>query len=203
MTLPAGVILAGGQSRRMQPTNKALTTLAGIPLIEHAIQRLKPQVSELILNAAEPHDEYQQFGLSLVADIQPGYHGPLSGLYAALQHVVDNGLAEWLLLCPCDAPFLPTDLGERLMAQASGKLASLVRYESVLQATFSLWHIDVLPVVKHMVVAEKMGGFKPVLAKIPHRILDWEITDPSAFFNVNTPSDLELAEMFLSPRAEP
>lgn len=197
MTIPAGVILSGGQSRRMPIIDKALAPLAGIPMIGHVIRRLEPQVGSLILNVTQDDPEYQQFGLPLVPDAQRGYHGPLAGLYAALKYVDENRLAQWLLISPCDAPFLPTDLGERLIKAAAGNQAGLVRYEGVLQATFSLWHIDVLPIVEQAVLRENKGGFKQVLPKIPHSVLDWKPASPPPFFNVNSPADLALAEQTL------
>ena len=85
------------------------------------------------------------------------------------------------------------------MEEVTGKLACLVRYEGVLQATFSLWHIDVLPIIKHAVMKENKGGFKQALPIIPHRILEWEQAEPSPFFNVNTAEELEVAERLLKP----
>lgn len=197
MTIAAGVILAGGRSSRMH--NKALAPLAGQPLIGHVIQRLGPQVDTLFINAPPSAEAFQQFSLPLVADATSGHAGPLAGLYVALEYCQEQGLGEWLLQCPCDAPFLPADLGERLFECASGNQAGLVRYGGILQATFSLWHVAVLPVVRNAVIEEGKGGFKQVLPQIPHAIIDWQATEPPPFFNVNTEAELDLAASLLDP----
>jgi molybdopterin-guanine dinucleotide biosynthesis protein A len=181
----------------MRGRHKALAMLGGAPMLQHVIDRLAPQVSRLLLNAPQPHSEWQPFGLSLVPDITAGQRGPLAGLLAALDHMAGRQQENWLLLCPCDAPFLPSDLGATLLAAATGKQASVVRYDGVLQATFSLWHTDVLPLVRRAVIEHNLGGFKQVLPEIDHRVVDWVHTEPPPFFNVNTPADLRHAERLL------
>ncbi|MCL6416262.1 molybdenum cofactor guanylyltransferase [Aestuariirhabdus sp. Z084] len=106
-----GVILAGGEARRMGGEDKGLVTLAGRPMIEHVIARFEPQVNALIINANRNHDRYARTGFGIVSDRDIGeYPGPLAGMAAGLA----ASEAELVAFVPCDAPLLPRDLVLRL-----------------------------------------------------------------------------------------
>src|SRR5919205_1618672 len=105
-----GLVLAGGQGRRMGGVDKGLQLLRGRPMIEHVLERLKPQVGEIVINANQNLDRYRVFGHRVVSDAIGGYAGPLAGLHAGLQ-AITNPLA---VTVPCDSPFLPLDLVSRL-----------------------------------------------------------------------------------------
>lgn len=196
-TLPAGVILAGGRSSRMGGQTKALIELNHLPLIQHVIQRLRPQVSSLTLSVEQENPAFELLGLPQAVDTRPGSQGPLGGLLAALEAVGET--QDWLLLAPCDAPFLPLDLGRRLTRQLadSGLAGYMVRFDGELQPTFSLWHRRLLPELRHAVIEEGMGGFKQFLGRVCLSILDWETTDGLPFFNINTPADLAQAQTLI------
>lgn len=199
---PVGVILAGGRSTRMGGKTKALVELNGLPMIEHVIARLAPQVSSLLLSVEQPEEQFECFGLPQVADTRQGSQGPLGGLLAALEALPDN--SDFLLLTPCDAPFLPLDLGHRLMQQLEVKNlpGCLVRYEGELQPTFSLWHKRLIPDLRRAVLEDRLGGFKQFLGRACLAIVDWEPQAVSPFFNINTSSQLEQAENLLSSDLE-
>jgi len=168
-------------------------------MIEHLIQRLRPQVSGLMLSLESHLPEFDVFGLPVVEDRVSDHRGPLTGLYSALECVVNENLADWLLLCPCDAPFVPLDLAKKLtgLAESSRQPVAVIRYESVVQPTFSLWHQSNLPALKHALLDRSLGGLMQVLDNIPHGILDWPEASPSPFFNVNKPDDLAAAAAWL------
>jgi molybdenum cofactor guanylyltransferase len=107
-----GLVLAGGQGRRMGGVDKGLQLLHGLPLIQHVIDRLRPQVSSVLINANQNHERYKEFGCSVVPDRISGFAGPLAGLDAGL-HATD---APLIVTVPCDSPFLPPDLVARLEA---------------------------------------------------------------------------------------
>lgn len=178
---------------------KALLDLCGTPLLMHVADRLQHQSAGLLLNCDNQPAEFKAFGLPLVPDLLPGYRGPLTGLYSALQHVAENGLGERILLCPCDAPFLPLDLTERLLAADSGDqgLATAVSYQGVLQPTFSLWHLHHLPAIRKSVVEQGYGSLKHLFFSLPHEVVKWAPATPSPFFNINTPEDLKSATTYL------
>ena len=196
---PAGVILAGGRSRRMGDVRKALISLKDDPLLTHVIRRLQTQVSTLLLSTEDKDSGLEVFGLPMVPDILPRYRGPLTGLCSALQYLADAGDKSGLLLCPCDAPFIPADLAERLVDAAAGNAKSVVvvSYEGVLQPTFSLWQNHHLPVIHDAVVNRGDGGLKFMLKSLPHVIVEWVSEVPPPFYNVNTPDELQQAAQWL------
>src|SRR5687767_9816016 len=105
-----GVILAGGQGSRMGGIDKGLRDFRGRPLVGHAIERLAPQVDELLINANRNPEAYARFGYPVIADEIPGFAGPLAGFERGLAHA----RGDLVVTAPCDSPFLPADLVERL-----------------------------------------------------------------------------------------
>ena len=142
--------------------------------------------------------EYHDFGLTQVPDPEPGHGGPLGGLLAALR-TLQRRREEWLLLVPCDAPFLPLDLGRRLRdrAQAAGRPGAVVRCAGQVQPTFSLWKRTLLPVLEEAVTTRGMAGFKQFLDHHPLGVLDWPDDEASYFFNINDPAALARAARLL------
>jgi len=196
---PAGVILAGGRSSRMGGGRKALLELDGRPLLAHVRARLETQAGPLLISCEAANGDFDGFGMECVPDLLPGYRGPLTGLYSALQLLVDRGHDTGLVLCPCDAPFIPPDLVQTLCAASRDKIRPVVAVaaQGVLQPTFSLWQAHHLPVIRAAVVEQGMGGLKQALLSMPHSIVEWRAAEPPPFFNVNTPEDLETAAAWL------
>jgi molybdopterin-guanine dinucleotide biosynthesis protein A len=196
---PAGVILAGGRSRRMGVARKALLSLNGQPLLAHVIGRMQPQLGTLLISGESQTDEFDRFGLPLVPDLLPHHRGPLTGLCSALRYLAEKGEDNGLVLCPCDAPFIPVDLVAILLEAGHGaeKPVVVVSYEGVLQPTFSLWQSHHLPVIFDAVVKRGQGGLKHVLGLLPHTVVEWTSAEPPPFFNVNTPAELKTAATWL------
>ncbi len=205
---PAGVILAGGRSRRMGGINKAFLELDGRPLLQHVIDRVRPQTESLYLSVESHEPAFGRFGLELLPDPVPGHAGPLGGLLAALRRLQDDELAEWLLLVPCDAPFVPPDLGQRLLEQAGteGSDGAVVITGDELQPAFSLWNRSVTPELEQAVIGDGMAGFKQFLRRHGLAELCWEGNDPNTgappFFNINDRDMLERAQRYFPDRAE-
>ena len=107
-----GLILAGGQGRRMGGVDKGLVPFAGRPLVAHVRERLAGQVAELLVNANRSLDAYAEFADRVIEDAEAGYQGPLMGIYSGLR----AARTPWLLVVPCDTPALPDDLVARLVA---------------------------------------------------------------------------------------
>ena len=105
-----GLVLAGGQGRRMGTVDKGLQLLHGKPMVAAVLARLAPQVDEILINANQNLQAYENFGYRVVPDAIGGFAGPLAGLHAGLS------LAShpFVLTAPCDSPFLPLDLFSRL-----------------------------------------------------------------------------------------
>lgn len=193
MTNIDGVILAAGRSSRMGESNKVQSQLAGRALLDHVRDRLEPQVDQLIVNG-----DPAICGEDAVVDVIDGAKGPLVGLYSAL---ISEQLsaAEFLMMVPCDGPFIPTNLVAELYRDIQSADADIacVRYGGVAQPTFSLWHKRVTPAVEQALLVKKQGGFKPLLASLDSRYLDWPEQVVNPFFNINTQDDLVEAEALL------
>lgn len=112
-----GMILAGGEGRRMGGRDKGLEPFAGLPLVAHAVKRLEGRVGELLINANRNADAYRFFADRVIADLvmdgaDGGFKGPLMGIYSGLR----AANTPWLLIVPCDSPALPDNLVARLVA---------------------------------------------------------------------------------------
>jgi molybdopterin-guanine dinucleotide biosynthesis protein A len=112
MTTVTGLVLAGGQGSRMGGVDKGLADFRGRPLVAHVIERLAPQVDEVLVNANRNPQAYAAFGYRVIADEIAGFAGPLAGFERGLAHAKGDLVAT----VPCDSPFLPADLVARLSA---------------------------------------------------------------------------------------
>lgn len=112
MNLPliTGIILAGGQARRMNGKDKGLVMLFGKPLYQHVLDKLKPQVNTIVINANRNIHTYQQTGFPVICDTIEHYPGPLAGILAGLEY----SKTEWCMFVPCDTPFIPDNLVQQL-----------------------------------------------------------------------------------------
>lgn len=136
-----GLILCGGQGRRMGGVDKGLIQVGGKSLVESAITLLKPQVGDIMISANRSLDTYASFGMQIVVDETPGFNGPLAGVFAALKECG----TPWLLTVPCDAPNFGGDLAERLLGRVLLEKAEIccARDVSRLQPTFCLYNVRV------------------------------------------------------------
>lgn len=185
-----GLVLAGGASGRMGGATKALAPLGGKTMIDHVIERFEPQVDKLWLSVAAVPGPIAHLDHRQLVDPEPRHCGPLAGLVQGLIDLPDDG---WLLLVPCDAPLLPGDLVERLLNAAGPEhLVAVAREGAQLHPTFSAWRKTALPDVARALAGSK--GLWQTLQGMPHAIAEWPLTEPSPFFNVNEPGDLQLAE---------
>ena len=194
------VILAAGRSSRMGSVNKVQAVLAGRSLLNHVIDRLAPQVDQLVINGDAGTCGESDY--PLVEDALDGFQGPLMGLYSALSSAKSSdklGQATYLMMVPCDGPFIPNNLVAELHQQILEQDADVacIRYQGFAQPTFSLWHKRVAPAVKEALLVKKYGGFKPLLADLNATYLDWPEQSVSPFFNINTVDDLAEAEGLL------
>lgn len=112
-----GMILAGGEGRRMGGRDKGLEPFAGLPLVAHVVKHLEGQVAELLINANRNADAYRFLADRVIADLvmddaEGGFKGPLMGIYSGMR----AAKTPWLLVAPCDSPALPADLVARMVA---------------------------------------------------------------------------------------
>ncbi len=196
-----GVLLAGGRSRRMGGGDKCLLELAGRPLLSHAIDRLRPQVSTVILNANGDPARFSRFGLPVAADPVEGFAGPLAGVLAGFEWTRANrSNARWVATAATDTPFFPDDLVARLLAATDGvyPAISLALSGERTHPVFGLWPTAL------------REDLRDALESGTRKVLDWTdrhktVTAPFApvqiagrtldpFFNANRPDDLSEAE---------
>jgi len=181
-----GLILAGGRATRMGGIDKGLIEVDGKPMVQHVIERLRPQVGEVIINANRNADRYAAFGARVVIDQDEGdtsFAGPLAGILAGLQ----TAMTTWIVCVPCDAPRVPLDLAER-MAQAIGRArAAVARTMDGAQPVFCLLHRGLADqLARRMRNGDrKTGDWLRAVGAI--EVL---FDDASAFANFNTPDDL-------------
>ena len=122
-----GIVLAGGQGRRMGGVDKGWVELAGAPMIAHVLRRLAPQVDDILINANQNLERYRALGHPVFADTVGGFAGPLAGLHAGMTHAT----REMVVTVPCDSPFLPPDLVDRLHAGLVADARAARRREDV------------------------------------------------------------------------
>jgi molybdopterin-guanine dinucleotide biosynthesis protein A len=185
-----GLVLAGGQSRRMGGLDKGLVPLAGRPMIEHVIEALRPQVGQILLSANRNHERYARYGCPVIADALGDYQGPLAGVATALR----QGTTEFLVTVPCDAPLLPPDLVARLLAacEAGDADAAVVHAGQRLQPVFLLLRSRVAPALE----AYLAGGGRRAdawLGEVRTAVADFGDA-PGAFVNVNDPDEQRAVE---------
>ncbi len=183
-----GVILAGGQGRRMGNVDKGLQLLDGRPLVGWVLQRLAPQVGEVLINANRNHDAYGALGHRVIADRIGGFAGPLSGLHAALAEAAN----EWVVTVPCDTPFLPQDLVARLSTPLQDEQVdlSVARTSERVHPVICLARKRLVP---HLAQFLESGGRKVDAWQKSLRAVDVLFGDENAFRNVNTPEELRAA----------
>jgi|SRR4249920_297916 molybdopterin-guanine dinucleotide biosynthesis protein A len=202
------ILLAGGKSSRMGGGDKCLLPLAGRPILAHVIERLKPQVAELIVSANGDPARFSAFGLPVVGDRVGGYAGPLAGTLAGLEWARTNRPeSRFAITAASDTPFLPADLVDRLRSASGEGEANLVVARSAegMHPVFGLWPVTLAADLE----ASLMSGDRKVSdwvrkhqareVMFPPANIEGRTIDP--FFNVNRPDELAAAEAFLQTSA--
>lgn len=184
-----GVVLAGGQGKRMGTADKGLQLLDGKPLVAHVIDRLRPQVSTLIVNANRNQSEYAAFGYPVCSDEPLDWSGPLAGFLTGLRHCK----TLYLVTAPCDAPFLPSRLVEDLHRSLEEKQADLAVAVSKddeycrVQPAFCLMKASLVQNLESFLVG---GGRKIEQWYATLKVATACFNERHGFENVNTPEEL-------------
>jgi molybdopterin-guanine dinucleotide biosynthesis protein A len=193
----AGVLLAGGQSRRMGGDDKALRMLSGKPLMQHAINRMRPQARALAISANGDPQRFAEFGLPVLADTVAGFPGPLAGILAGMRWAAGFGL-EWVATAACDTPFIPLDLVARLWAAGGGLYPAIAASAGREHPVCGLWPVDMADRLEEALAAgqRRVYGWAVsqgvVFVDFPLASAGGSTVDP--FLNINTPEDLQEAE---------
>jgi molybdenum cofactor guanylyltransferase len=203
----AAILLAGGGSSRMGGGDKCLRMLGGRPILARIIERLNPQVSDMVLSANGDASRFARFGLPIVADRIPDLAGPLAGIHAGLEWVKANrpGI-RYALTVATDTPFIPGDLVKRFLAAVEGPAALVVaRSEGGVHPVIGLWPVELAGALEVSLKdgARKVGAWTETHGRIevlfPQVALGGGKIDP--FFNINEPDQLAEANALLAQMA--
>jgi molybdopterin-guanine dinucleotide biosynthesis protein A len=196
-----GVLLAGGQSRRMGGGDKSLRLLGGKTILARVIERARPQVAALVLNANGDPTRFADYGLPVAADVVEGYAGPLAGVLTGMEWARANVPdALWLASFATDAPFLPTDLVERLGEAVADEGADMACASSAGRShpVFGFWPIALAGELRRAMVEEGVRKVDVWTARYRLVTVDFSTEPIDPFFNTNRPEDLEEAERLLA-----
>ncbi|SNY98500.1 molybdenum cofactor guanylyltransferase MobA [Halomonas sp. hl-4] len=192
-----GMILAGGEGRRMGGRDKGLEPFAGLPLVAHVAQRFNGRVAELLINANRNADAYRMFADSVIADAEGGFKGPLMGIYSGLR----AAKTPWLLVAPCDSPALPDDLVARMVAGIG---------EHDIGVAFDGERLHPVVALLRTALADDLAA---TLGEGERKIDRWfarhawckvDMSDcPDAFANLNTEEEKFRLEAALAPKTKP
>ena len=192
-----GLLLAGGQSRRMGGGDKALRPLGEVTLLDRVIQRLRPQVDALVLNANGDPARFARFALPVVPDSIPGFAGPLAGVLAGLDWAAaEHPDCAYIVSVATDAPFLPADLVARLAEgrQEAGADLACAASGGRTHPVFGLWPVGLRDDLRRALVDDDIRKVDLFTARYRLVTVSFPDAPVDPFFNVNRPQDFAAAE---------
>ena len=202
-----GMVLAGGRSSRMGK-DKSLLPLAGRPLLDHVIEKLRPQLDEIVLNVNGDPARFASFGLPIVRDSIDGHLGPLAGIHAGLAWAKANrSKKRFVITAAADTPFFPADLVSMLCGatdMADPKLV-VAKSESGVHPVFGLWPVALAPRIEESLrrgerkTLDFVAAHQAKEVEFPPILIGGRAVDP--FFNINRPDDPAEAEALLRATA--
>jgi molybdopterin-guanine dinucleotide biosynthesis protein A len=185
-----GLILAGGRGSRMGGVDKGLQPFKGQPMVLHAMKRLAPQVSKIMINANQNLDTYKNFGVDVYPDEMQGFAGPLAGLQTGLIHCS----TPYLVTAPCDSPFLPLDIVSRLgeaLAENDADLSVAVTGEQDSKQAHPVFCLLKSSLLPHLSDFLESGQRKIDKWYAALKVTEVHFPDEQAFSNINTMEELE------------
>jgi molybdenum cofactor guanylyltransferase len=200
----AGVILAGGLSRRMGG-EKPLQLLAGQPMIARVISRIAPQVERLAINANSDPGPYRRYGLPVLPDTICGHPGPLAGVLTGLEWAAGMPGVTHVLSVATDTPFLPRNLVSRFAALSGPERIVMARSNGNRHPVAGLWPAELRGDLAEWLASSETMKVQVWAARHDLVFCDFEPEHdgaPDPFFNANTPEELAEAEAYLG-KSEP
>jgi molybdopterin-guanine dinucleotide biosynthesis protein A len=195
-----GVLLAGGLARRMGGGDKCLRPLAGQPILARVIERARPQVAALMLNANGDPARFAAFDLPVAADVVEGFAGPLAGVLTGMDWARAHRLdCPWVVTIATDTPFFPADLVARMVAAVERDGADLACAASGGRAhpVFGLWPVRLADELRAAMLDEGIRKVDVWTARHPLVEVPFAADPIDPFFNTNRPEDLAEAERLL------
>jgi molybdopterin-guanine dinucleotide biosynthesis protein A len=195
-----GLLLAGGQSRRMGGGDKCLMELGGQTLLRRLIATAAPQVGPLVLNTNSDPALFRDYGLPIAPDVVDGYAGPLAGVLTGLEWAAANAPhCDWVASFASDAPFAPTDLVSRMRTAIERENSDMACASSAGRdhPVFALWPVRLAAELRAAVVTEGVRKVDTWTARYTLARAEFGTADGDPFFNINRPEDLAAAEVLL------
>lgn len=195
-----GLVLAGGRAERMGGGDKCLLPLAGRPILAHILERLTPQVRQVLLNANGDPARFAAFGLPVAPDRLEGFPGPLAGVLTGLEWAAERAPGcRYLVSVPGDGPFLPRDLVSRLLAPVAAGEAELAcaAADDNPNPVVGLWPVALAPALRRALVEEGIRKVDRWTARYRLATVSWPSQPVDPFFNANRPDELEEAARLL------
>ncbi len=197
----SGLILAGGEGRRMSGQDKGLIRIADKPLIEYAINCMAPLVDDLVISCNRNQDLYARYQLACIADQEAhtdsGYSGPMAGLVAGLKQAKH----DWVLVMPCDTPLMTQNVMAQLVTGINqcNKIDSqaMVFFHNGLQPLHGIYHKSMLPVFERSLAENKNALHRLLRSLESVTTLAADCLEHS-FNNANDIDELKTIEKFLS-----
>ena len=196
---PLYLLLAGGKSRRMGGGDKNMIDLGGRPMLAHVMARAVPDGAKVLINANGDPDRFASFGLPVLADVIDGFAGPLAGVLTGLEYAAATMPdVTHLISLATDAPFLPADLGGRLITAVEGgadmaQAASNGRRHPV----FAIWPVSMAGALRQALVEDGLRKIDHFTARYECAVVDFAAEAdgaPDPFTNLNTPEDVAAAK---------
>jgi molybdopterin-guanine dinucleotide biosynthesis protein A len=200
-----GLVLAGGQARRMGGGDKAFIQIGGKPILDYVLARLRPDCGRIVLNANGDPVRFASYGLPVVPDSVPDFAGPLAGILAGLDWAAENtpGI-EWMVSAPGDCPFLPADLVTQLhdVRRAEEKPLACAQSGDWRHPVVGLWRVALRDNLRHALVNEDLRKIEVWTGRHGIAIATWPDKPVDPFFNVNTPEDVAQANILAEMRTD-
>jgi len=187
-----GLVLAGGQARRMGGGDKARIRIAGTTILQRVLACIGPQCERVIINANGDPARFADTKLAVVADSVPDFAGPLAGILAGLDWTAAHAPEiEWLLSVPGDCPFLPKDLVARLHEARlrDGTPLACARSGAWRHPVVGLWPVGLREDLRRALVDDGLRKIEIWTARHGVALADWPAEPIDPFFNVNTPEE--------------
>lgn len=192
-----GLVLSGGESSRMG-REKGLVNLNGDPMISYVVNSMIDLVDEIVISVArgrsELYEEYSEIGFEIVEDREPGL-GPLEGLSCAMK----AARGDYVLIGPCDTPFLRTDICKLILVKSVGRDGAVPVVRGMYEPLHGAYRRT--STIKAFDEALGKGRRKPVdafdgldIARVEESELRTVDPELESFWNLNSPQELSQAE---------
>lgn len=182
-----GLVLAGGQARRMGGMDKGLLKMNGLTIVERIASKLHEQCATVMINANRNLDQYRQFGYRVIEDRLAGFQGPLAGMFSGLKSMQ----TEWLITAPCDGPFLSDAYAKAMLNAAESVDApiAVAKDQERLQPVYALLHVSTQESLQAFLDSgeRKIDRWFALFDFVEVHITDCD----DMFININTPEQLE------------